>query len=93
MTTSAATTGLFHETVRHDGREVLVMGADLQKGDFVWCGGLWQVAATPVRSLSGASVVLKLCSLSDFRVWDYRTVCVGICDRVIKIELSEVNDD
>ncbi len=90
---TAATIGQLHERIRHDGREVVTLAADIQKGDFVrLCGlGLWQVAATPTRSLSGGSVVFKLCSLADGLWWaEYRTVCVGVRGRVIKAEVNDV---
>jgi hypothetical protein len=86
----AAITGQLHERIRHDGCDVPTLAADIQKGDFVRFNGLWQVAATPTRSLSGGCVVFKLCSLADGLWWaEYRTVCVGIRDRVVRVELSE----
>jgi hypothetical protein len=87
----AATTGKFHERIRHDGCDVPTLAADIQKGNFVRFNGLWQVAATPARSLSGGSVVFKLCSLADCGTrWEFREVCVGIRDRVVKV--VEVNN-
>jgi hypothetical protein len=86
----AAMIGQLHERIRHDGRDVPTLAADIQKGDFVRFNGLWQVAATPARSLSGGCVVFNLCSLADCGMrWEYRTVCVGIRDRVVRVELSE----
>lgn len=90
----AATIGQLHERIRHDGCDVPTLAADIQKGDFVRLRGLglWQVAATPARSLSGGCVVFKLCGLADSGLWwtEYRTVCVGIRDRVVKV--VEVNN-
>jgi hypothetical protein len=87
----AATTGQLHERIRRDGREVVTLAADVRKGDFVRFNGLWQVAATPARSLGGVHVTWRLCSLSDCGRWwlEYCMVTVGICDRVVKIELLE----